>query len=169
MANGHALCYLRPRRKGDRREPVPGRQDLDHNPPSPVRSEAEESALAVLDRFKAAFDAADAEALAALFAPKAIFLGTMMPGPTRDRGAVLGYFQRAASSNLPKGIAIDSHELLALGETAVIVSGQCTFSQTVNGKVEYAQARFTFVVAKDGGRWAISHFHSSILPPPPKA
>jgi uncharacterized protein (TIGR02246 family) len=127
-------------------------------------SGAKDSALALLHSFKAAFDAPDPVALAKLFASEAVFLGTSMAKPTRGRDAVLGYFQKALSFNLPKRIDIDGHELLTISDAAVVVSGHCTYSQTVNGKTDKAPARFTFVMVKDGERWRIGHFHSSMAP-----
>ncbi len=129
-------------------------------------TKAERDAFAAVKQFKAAFDAADAAAIAATFAPDAVFLGTSMPGPERGRAKVLKYFQPAMSINLPKGIRIDSRQSLRLSDVAVLFSGRCTYWHTREGKKETAKARYTLLLVKGKRGWAIAHFHSSMAPAP---
>jgi ketosteroid isomerase-like protein len=44
-----------------------------------------EDAFVVIEQFKKAYDASDPPAIVKLFAPDAIFLGTTMQRPTRDK------------------------------------------------------------------------------------
>jgi len=125
-----------------------------------------EDAFAVVEQFKTAYDASDPPSIVALFAPDAIFLGTLMQKPTRDPEAILKYFQASAAANLPKKVEVESYETLQLSEIAVVFSGQDVFSQTRDGKTVQTPARFTFLITKGAQGWRISHFHSSLRPNP---
>jgi uncharacterized protein (TIGR02246 family) len=125
-----------------------------------------EEAFAVVEQFKKAYDAADPPAIVTLFAPDAVFLGTLMQGPTQDRQAILRYFQASAAANLPKKVEIENYESLQLSDAAVLFSGQNVFFQTRDGKSLQTPARFTFLIVKGPQGWAIGHFHSSRRPDP---
>ncbi|MFI5014226.1 MAG: YybH family protein [Hyphomicrobiales bacterium] len=133
---------------------------------SPASAGPKEDAFAVIEQFKKSFDASDPPAIVKLFAPDAVFLGTTMQRPTRDKEAILKYFQASASANLPKKVEIENYEVLQLSESAVLFTGQDTFSQTRDGKTIETPARFTFVITKDAQGWGIGHFHSSMRPSP---
>ena len=134
----------------------------------PANAGPKEDALIVVEQFKKAYDASDPAAIVKLFAPDAVFLGTLMQRPTRDPATILKYFQTSAQSNLPKKIEIENYETLQLSDTAILLSGQDTFYSTQDGKVVDAPARFTFLITKGTQGWQFSHFHSSRRPPPPK-
>jgi uncharacterized protein (TIGR02246 family) len=125
-----------------------------------------EEAFAVIEQFKKVYDASDPPAIVTLFAPDAVFLGTLMQGPTRDRQAILKYFQASAAANLPKKVEIENYESLQLSDTAVLFSGQNVFFQTRDGKSVQTPARFSFLITKSPQGWAIGHFHSSRRPEP---
>jgi uncharacterized protein (TIGR02246 family) len=125
-----------------------------------------EEAFAVIVQFKKAYDASDPPAIVKLFAPDAVFLGTLMQGPTRDHQDILKYFQASAAANLPKKVEIETYESLQISDTAVLFSGQNVFFQTRDGKSITTPARFTFLITKSPQGWAIGHFHSSRRPEP---
>jgi uncharacterized protein (TIGR02246 family) len=131
---------------------------------APATGGPTEDAFVVIEQFKKAYDASDPPAIVKLFAPDAIFLGTTMQRPTRDKEGILKYFQASASANLPKKVEIENYEVLQLSETAVLFTGQDTFSQTRDGKTIETPARFTFVITKGPQGWGIGHFHSSMRP-----
>ena len=131
---------------------------------APASAGPKEDAFAVLEQFKKAYDASDPVAIVRLFAPDAVFLGTRMQRPTRDREAILKYFQDSAAANLPKKVEIENYEVLQLSETAILFTGQDMFSQTTDGKTIQIPARFTIVVTKGAEGWGIGHFHSSARP-----
>lgn len=131
-------------------------------------SQAVRDASAIVDRFLAAFNAADASGIAALFLPDSVFVGTAMAEPGRGPDSVLAYFTPAMKVNLPKGVGLDTTETLTLSDTAVLFSGRCTFWHTREGRKETAPARYTLLIAKGASGWAIAHFHSSMRPPPPQ-
>lgn len=133
---------------------------------SPASAGPKEDAFAVIEQFKKSYDASDPSAIVKLFAPDAVFLGTTMQRPTRDKDAILKYFQASASANLPKKVEIENYEVLQLSESAVLFTGQDTFSQTRDGKSIDTPARFTLVITKSAEGWGIGHFHSSMRPTP---
>ena len=131
----------------------------------PASAGPSEEAFAVIEQFKKAYDASDPPAIAKLFATDAVFLGTTMQGPTRDKGAILKYFQASASANLPKKVEIENYEVLQLSDKAVLFTGQNVFTQTRDGKPVQAPARFTLLIVREADGWRIGHFHSSRRPP----
>src|SRR5947207_14592512 len=120
-----------------------------------------EDALAIIEQFKKAYDTSDPPSIVKLFATESVFLGTTMQRPTRDKDAILKYFQASASANLPKKVEIENYEVLQLSETAVLFTGQNVFTQTRDGKAIDSPARFTFLVVREAQGWRIGHFHSS--------
>ena len=132
---------------------------------APANAGPIEEAFAVIQQFKKAYDASDPPAIVKLFAADAVFLGTTMQGPTRDKGAILKYFQASAAANLPKKVDIENYEVLQVSNTAVLFTGQNIFTQTRDGKPVEAPARFTFLVVKGAEGWRVGHFHSSRRPP----
>ena len=113
-----------------------------------ARAAQKEEAFAVIEQFKKAYDAADPPAIVKLFAPDSIFLGTTMQKPTRDKEAILKYFQASASANLPKHVEIENYEALQVSESAMLFTGQNVFFQTRDGKEVPTLARFTFLITK---------------------
>jgi hypothetical protein len=126
-----------------------------------------EDAFGVVERFKKAYDASDPVAITKLFAPGAIFLGTLMQKPSHDAGDIIKYFQSSAAANLPKKVEIENYETPQLSDTAFLFSGQNIFFHTRDGKFVETPARFSILVSKTSEGWLISHFHSSRRPPVP--
>jgi uncharacterized protein (TIGR02246 family) len=123
-----------------------------------------EEAFSVVEQFKKAYDAADPQTIVQLFALDSVFLGTSMQKPTRDKYAILKYFQVSASANLPKRVEVENYETLQVSDTAVLFTGQDTFFQTRDGKSVATPARFTFLIIRGPEGWRIGHFHSSRRP-----
>src|SRR5215469_9550391 len=112
-----------------------------------------EEAFGVIEQFKKAYDASDPPAIVKLFAPDAVFLGTRMQRPTRDKEAILKYFQESAAADLPRKVEIENYEALQLSESAILFTGQDTFSATRDGKTIQTPARFTLVITKGPQGW----------------
>ncbi len=106
--------------------------------PVAASSGPKEDALLVVEQFKKAFDASDVEGVVKLFAPDAVFLGTVSPVLATKTDQIDKYFQ-----GLP---------------------GMDTFSQTKDGSVIKTPARFTMLITMTDQGWRISHFHSSLRP-----
>lgn len=117
-----------------------------------------DDASAVVDRWAATYSANDREALAKLYTPDALLLGTTDPVTTRGREAIREYF-----APLDKGgrkNTIIEKNVIALSETAVVVAGFYDFSRKEQN-YEPRPSRFTMVVVKRDGIWLIAHHHSS--------
>jgi uncharacterized protein (TIGR02246 family) len=115
-----------------------------------------EEASAVVDRWSATYSANDRNALAELYAPDALFLGTTDPVATRGRGQIREYY-----APLDKGgrrNTIQEKNAIVLGPDAV--AGFYDFARKEQN-YEPRPSRFTFVVAKIEGKWMIVHHHSS--------
>ncbi len=124
-----------------------------------------EEAFQVVEQFKAAFDASDVQGVVKLFAPDAIFLGTISPKIITTTADVDQYFQ-GLKQFMPRQIKIEEHSTMVLSDRAVLFAGFDTFSQTRDGKVVETPARFTLLITKNDQGWRISHFHSSVRPKP---
>jgi uncharacterized protein (TIGR02246 family) len=124
-----------------------------------------EEAFGVVEQFKRAFDASDVEGIVKLFAPDAIFLGTVSPKIVTTTSEIDQYFQ-SLRQFMPRSVAIEEHSAVVISENAVLFAGFDTFSQTREGKTVEAPARFTLLIMKGDQGWRIRHFHSSLRPKP---
>jgi hypothetical protein len=115
---------------------------------------AEEGAAAI-DRWNAAYNANDLEALLKVYAPDAILQGTSEPQINVGTADLRKYFR-----NLPKGGSSNSiHErrIFVINDTTVLGVGFYAFR---GGR----PSRFSFLVVKRGDEWLIAHHHSSSMP-----
>ena len=122
-----------------------------------------EDALLVVEQFKKAFDASDVEGVVKLFAPDAVFLGTVSPVLVTKTDQIDKYFQ-GLRQFMPRSITIEEYSTIVVSENAVLFAGMDTFSQTKDGSVIKTPARFTMLITKTDEGWRISHFHSSVRP-----
>jgi uncharacterized protein (TIGR02246 family) len=122
-----------------------------------------EDAFLVVEQFKKAFDASDIEGVVKLFAPDAVFLGTVSPVLATKTDQIDKYFQ-ALRQFMPRSITIDEYSTIVVSENAVLFAGMDTFSQTKDGNVIKTPARFTMLITQTDEGWRISHFHSSVRP-----
>jgi ketosteroid isomerase-like protein len=61
-----------------------------------------DDALAVVDRWAAAFAASDVDAITNLYAPDATFIGTSSMAVLTGHAAIRGYFDRALNEDRPR-------------------------------------------------------------------
>lgn len=131
--------------------------------PFSVIAGPKEEAYQVVDKFKRAFDASDVQGIVSLFAPDAVFLGTVSPKLATKTDEIKAYFQ-AIKTDTPRVVEIGDYSTLVLSDSVVVFAGMDQFSSTRDGKKIDLPARFTFVVTKSERGWLISHFHSSARP-----
>jgi uncharacterized protein (TIGR02246 family) len=117
-----------------------------------------EEARAVVDRWAETYSANDRNALAQLYAPDALLLGTTDPNATRGREEVHGYF--AALDKGGRRSTIREKNVIVLSDDAVVVAGFYDFARQEQN-YEPRPSRFTMVVVKRDGKWMIAHHHSS--------
>jgi hypothetical protein len=113
-----------------------------------------EDGAAAIDRWNAAYNANDLDALMKAYAPDAILQGTSEPQINVGTEDLRKYFR-----NLPKGgssNSIQERRMFAINETTVLGVGIYTFKS--------GPARFSFLTVKRGNEWVIQHHHSSSIP-----
>ena len=118
-----------------------------------------EEANAVLDRFSAAYNSNDPEAVVKLYTPDAILLGTVSPVISIGTEAIRKYFSMIKGSGNRN--AIQERHTIVLGDNAVVVTGFYEFTRMQDGKPVPAPSRFTMLITRSGGEWRIAHHHSS--------
>jgi uncharacterized protein (TIGR02246 family) len=133
--------------------------------PVTAAADPKEEAFQVVQQFKSAFDASDVQGVVKLFAPDAVFLGTISPKIITTTADVDQYFQ-GLKQFMPRQVRIEDYSTMVLSDRAVLFAGFDTFSQTREGKVVETPARFTLLITKGDQGWRISHFHSSVRPKP---
>lgn len=113
-----------------------------------------EDAAAAIDRWNAAYNANDLDALVKAYAPDAILQGTSEPQINVGSADIRKYFR-----NLPKGgssNSIQERRMFVINDTTVLGVGFYTFKG--------GPRRFSFLVVKRGNEWLIQHHHSSAIP-----
>ena len=123
-----------------------------------------EDALAVLDKWAKAFAASDVDAIVALYAPDALFMGTGSKTVVKDPAAIRKYFEGALLTRRPRAAPISASEVMVLSDTAVLVTGLNESTGVLDGKTFSNPGRVTFVFGKRGPDWKIVHFHRSAMP-----
>ncbi len=128
-----------------------------------------DDALAVVDRWAAAFTASNVDAITSLYAPDATFIGTSSTGVLTGHDAIRGYFERALNEDRPRGATLGEREVTVVSAREVVITGLDTTTRVRDGKRVDTPGRITFVIAKRGRDWQIVHFHRSALPAAPAA
>jgi uncharacterized protein (TIGR02246 family) len=131
---------------------------------SPAIAGPEEEALQVVQRWAAAFNASDVDAIVALYTPDAMFLGTGSRTVTRSTAEIRQYFERALLTDRPRGAVLESHSIVAPSDGTVVITGLDSTTAVRDGKTITSPGRVTFVLARRGTDWKIVHFHRSAMP-----
>jgi uncharacterized protein (TIGR02246 family) len=118
-----------------------------------------EDANATVDRWSAAYNSNDPEALVKTYTPDAILLGTSSAIMSEGPDAIYKYFLRSKGSGNKN--VVGERRTIVLGETAVVVTGFYDFTLMQDGQPAATPARFTMLVVKRDGEWRIAHHHSS--------
>jgi uncharacterized protein (TIGR02246 family) len=131
---------------------------------APSAASPEEEALKVVERWAAAFNASDVDAIVALYAPDALFLGTGSRTVVQKPEEIRQYFERALLTDRPRGARLENRSVMAVGDDSVVITGLDTTTAVRNGKTITNPGRVTFVIARRGAEWKIVHFHRSSVP-----
>lgn len=131
---------------------------------SPALAGPEEDAMQIVQKWAAAFNASDVDAIVSLYAPDALFLGTGSRTVVLEPAGIREYFERALLTDRPRGAKLLSHSMRVLGDNSVVITGLDETTATRDGKTISNPGRVTFVVAKRGADWKIVHFHRSGVP-----
>jgi len=119
---------------------------------------------AIVKHWEAAFNAGDADAVTALYAPSATLWGTLAQEVTASTADIRSYFQQATRSGLK--VRLGAHLLRLVGGSDAVDCGHYEFSRAVDGQTMFLPARYSFVLTRQNDAWAIAHQHSSFMPKP---
>jgi uncharacterized protein (TIGR02246 family) len=131
---------------------------------TPALAGPAEDAMAVVDKWAAAFNASDVDAIVALYAPDALFLGTGSRTVVTAPAGIRQYFEQALLTDRPRGARLESHSTMVVNDGAVVITGLDVTTAVRDGKTLTNPGRVTFIVAKRGNDWKIVHFHRSSVP-----
>lgn len=123
-----------------------------------------EDAYQVVAQWGKAFTDADVGAIAKLYTPDALMIGTFGKVVLTKPEQIRQYFDRALNSDKPRTATLDSSEILVVDDNTVVIAGFDTITGTKDGQQMIGKGRVTFVVAKRGSDWLIVHLHRSPLP-----
>jgi uncharacterized protein (TIGR02246 family) len=125
-----------------------------------------EDANAAIDRWSAAYNANDPDAVVESYWPDAILLGTVSPIISIGSDAIRQYFTALKLKGSGNKNAIQERHVIVIDDSAVLVTGFYEFTRMTTGNPVLAPSRFTMLVTKRGGEWRIAHHHSSphVLP-----
>jgi uncharacterized protein (TIGR02246 family) len=124
----------------------------------------EEAAREIVEKWAKAFASADVDAIAGLYAPEALMIGTSGTTVLTRPEQIRQYFEVALKTNRPRTAALNSFEALVVDEGTVVITGFDAVTSTKGGQQIVARGRVTFVVARRGSTWLIVHLHRSPLP-----
>jgi len=118
-----------------------------------------EDANAAVERWSAAYNLNDPEAISKTYTPDALLLGTISPIMSEGRDAIVRYFTSSKGSGNKN--VLGERRTIIVGEDAVVVAGFYEFTIMRDGQAVNLPARFTMLVTRRDGEWRIAHHHSS--------
>ncbi len=126
-------------------------------------NDEQKSVLEAMDQWIEAVTTRDPETVAGLYAPDAVFWGTVSPFIRTNPEGVRDYFEHFMT--MKDLNAIYYKPMVRVYGDIAINSGYYTFFHTRDGRMESIAARYTFVYRReDDGRWLIIDHHSSAVP-----
>lgn len=124
-----------------------------------------ESVRAATQAWIDAFNARDAARISALYAPDAVFWGTISPTIRLTPEAVLEYFESSAVKRPRLRMTVGESHVRVFGDGAVHAGYYTSIDPRDEGDL-VTPLRFTFMYRLEGGRWVIVSHHSSRVPAP---
>lgn len=123
-----------------------------------------EDAYRIVEKWSRAFTDADVDAIAKLYAPDALMIGTLGKAVLTKPEQIRSYFEVALNTNKPRTAILNSSEALVVDDNTVIISGFDTVTGVKDGQTIIGMGRVTFVIARRGSDWTIVHLHRSPMP-----
>lgn len=120
---------------------------------------------AATEAWAEAYNSREPAHVLALYAPDAVFWGTVSPTLRTTPEEIAQYFANMPERPLAR-VAIGEHRIRVFGDTA-INTGYYTFSNSrPDGSIEANASRFSFTYHRRDGKWWIVDHHSSRVPAP---
>lgn len=113
-----------------------------------------------------AFNARDAQRIAALYAPDAVFWGTVSPTIRITPDQVLEYFDASVVRSPKLRIGVHEQHVRVYGDTAINSGVYISRNPQPGAGDLLSVSRFTFVYQHREGQWIIVAHHSSRMPTP---
>lgn len=123
-----------------------------------------QAAMAVVQRWAAAFDESNVDAIVSLYTPDALFFGTGSKALVSTPDGIRSYFETGLNRDKPRGAQLLEHSVQVISPDVVVITGKDRVSGTRDGAVYHAEGRVSFVLQRRAGAWLIAHFHRSALP-----
>jgi uncharacterized protein (TIGR02246 family) len=126
-----------------------------------MRSAADDTVSGIIERWSAAFEKLDAEALASIYSKNAFFFGS---NPTLYRGneGVAAYFNALPRWSSPTVQFTDVMTAL-ISSDVINVAGTASF--VVSEGTQPLSVKLTWVIAREDGSWKIISHHVSSMTP----
>ena len=131
---------------------------------SSAQAGPKEDAYRVVEQWGKAFSDSDVPAIAKLYAPDALMIGTLGKSVLTTPDQIFKYFDVGLNTNKPRTAKLNSSEALVVDDNTVIITGFDTVTGVKDGQPVIGMGRVTFVLAKRGPDWKIVHLHRSPLP-----
>ncbi len=122
----------------------------------------EVAARAVLQQWCAAFEAADASAIAALYCTDAVMFGTTTQQALVGRAAVQAYFAAAFAALGLRRLELSQVTMQAWSQDTWVVGALDALHPLPSGPA--LRGRLSLVLRREASGWQIAHFHRSALP-----
>jgi uncharacterized protein (TIGR02246 family) len=123
-----------------------------------------EDAYQVIEKWTKAFTNADVDAIAKLYAPDALMIGTFGKAVMATPEQIRNYFDVALNTDKPRTAKLNSSEALVVDDNTVVIAGFDAITSVKDGQPTASTGRVTFVITKRGSDWMIIHLHRSPLP-----
>ena len=123
-----------------------------------------DDAFQVVERWAKAFTEADVDTIVGLYAPDAVFMGTVSKAIVTQPEDIKKYFQVALLGNRRFVATLVESNVTPISEAAFVVTALDKLAVTADGKTQDVFGRVTFVVVKRESGWKILSFHRSAMP-----
>lgn len=127
--------------------------------------DAEHSVRAATAEWIETFNSRDAARIAALYAPEAVFWGTISPTIRTTPEQILEYFVASATRRPTLRMTLGEQHVRVYGDIA-FNAGYYTSRFVEDGREIVSPMRFSFAYRRIGARWMIVNHHSSRIPAP---
>ena len=121
-----------------------------------------EEANEAVDRWVAAYNSNDLNAITNMYTPDAILLGRVSPVLSQGPQAIHDFFLKSMGSG--KTNTVGERRTIVIDDNAVVVTGFDDFTRMADRLPIPGPARFTMVMVRRDGEWRIVHHHSSPRP-----
>lgn len=122
-----------------------------------MRSAADDTVSAIIEKWSAGFSRQDADALASLYSNSAMFFGSN-PALYRGRDGVAAYFNALPRWSSP---TVQFTDIVAAPVGADLISMAGTASFNVDEGATTLSVKITWVIAREDGDWKIVSHHVS--------